>query len=311
MTNEGREINVVPDKDEQPPCPSAAVSTNNSDKESNSTCSTSKKRRLTGFDVEPYVRRIDLTKPQGACVLLCCDHKMAFNVTRVRGHLRTCRSFRSKIPNAYKKLLKRSTSNVLQTKRKIEDIGDYFITISSEKRRRLDQLFASAVLKDGDSFSTCQSKNWKPFFKEAFGGSYHPPHRTKISDEFLPSVHEKCQDAVRKELKPHQLCVSIDGFTEITSRSVFNFMVSTPIPFHIDSFRLGTARETSKNVDETVSKLFRKHFSTVGNELLLSYGLVTDSPSVMTKARRMATGTDQKALLFLFSRMVVHVIRYR
>ena len=164
--------------------------------------------------------------------------------------------------------------------------------ISPDIRAKLDSSFATAVLQDGLSFSTCQSDNWKLFWKLIFGDGDGPPSRMRPWTEFLLQTTGRILAGSISHLrKCSALCVSLDGFSYINSQSVFNLLVGGPIPFHIKSFRLGSRRESAVNVDKMVPENFNNVFNTCEDiPSVKAYGLVTDSPNFMMKARQLCSG---------------------
>eukprot|EP00171_Calliarthron_tuberculosum_P001433 IDg1433t1 len=60
-----------------------------------------------------------------------------------------------------------------------------FSCVTPEKKNELDLHFANAILNDGIAFTTGSSPNWNAFWKCAFGGSWKPQYRDRISGEFL------------------------------------------------------------------------------------------------------------------------------
>ena len=172
--------------------------------------------------------------------------------------------------------------------------------ISPDIRAKLDSSFATAVLQDGLSFTTCQSDNWKLFWKLIFGDGYAPPSRERVKTEFLLQTADEILDRSISHLREcSPLCVSLDGFLDINSQSVFNLLVGGPIPFDIKSFRVGSRRESIVNVDKVVSENFNNVFNTCEDiPSVKAYGLVTDSPNVMMKAQ-LCSGIDISGSTFV------------
>ena len=96
------------------------------------------------------------------------------------------------------------------------------------------------------------------------------------------------------------LCVSIDGFSDTNSSSVFNIRVGGPIPFQISSFRLGSRREPSVNIDLAVSQTYNTVIN-ISNDTppVKAYVMVTDSPNVMVKARQLSSGLESSGSGFV------------
>lgn len=160
--------------------------------------------------------------------------------------------------------------------------------------KKLDSAFADAVIKDGVPFNTCQSINWKPFWDLVFGSAYRIPHRLKISDTFLSisydNVLEKC---IEKFNNAKAFCLSLDGFSDKHSKSVFHALVCSPIPIHIQSFRLGGERESSLNLNKQIKNVLGEFCKVYKQDVPYVYGLVTDSPNVMKKTRKLCTGQQE------------------
>lgn len=138
------------------------------------------------------------------------------------------------------------------------------------------------------TFSSSSSWNWNAFWNEAFGGGYHSPHRTTISDEYLLKVDKIIAKWILKIVVIGKPGVSFDGFSNIKSRPVFHLLAGSPIPFHFSCFRLSCQRESSHNVDKFV---FQKFYKCFGSNFM-GYGYVSDLPNVMIKARRLAVGDE-------------------
>lgn len=246
-----------------------------------------KKRKKTAFDVDPFI-----TRPETNTVCLkCCAVVWKENKTRVRKHFMSCQSFRRKFPTAYLELSEsRTDTSTIDGKQ--TEVTSHFRSVSPQLREKLDKSFADAILKDGLPFNTCQSPNWNPFWTLVFGSAYKIPHREKISDTFLPisfdGIIEKCTNKL-KEAK--EICLSIDGFSDIRSRSVFHAMFCFPIPLHAQSFRLGSERESAVNMNKKIATVLNQCSQVYHIDLEQVYGFVTDSPNVMTCTRKLCTGS--------------------
>ena len=81
---------------------------------------------------------------------------------------------------------------------------------------------------------------------------------------------------------------------------MFNLHVGGPIPFHISSFRLGSKREYAVNVDLAVTQSHNAVINwSYDTPPVKAYGLVTDSPNVMLKARKLSCGLDSSGSGFV------------
>lgn len=209
-----------------------------------------------------------------------------------------CYSFRRKNKESYEQLRNQkvmdvSTQRSAQSVSKHDALTPFIHTMSRSQRDTIDRRFAEALIKDGMAFSACQSKNWEPFWSAVFGDIYRPPKKDAVSNKFLlntfTTTREEC---IAYMASLRSLCVSVDGFTDVTSKSVFNYLVGAPIPLHVSSFRLGSKRESALNVDDLLHKTFTSLQESIPNFEKV-YGLVTDSPNVMVKARRLACGEER------------------
>lgn len=246
--------------------------------------------------MEPFIERLE-TKVQGKVRLKCCQEKRAFNSTRLRQHLMKCYSFRRKWKDAYEQLKCIQMKDVTTLKSteglsSSPEISPFIHSLSRTQKERVDRAFAEAIIKDGMPFSACQNANWEPFWQAVFGEIYRPPRKDSISSKHLQLAFDCGQEYWMRHLSGLQsLCVSVDGFTDVNSKSVFNYLVGGPVPLHVSSFRLGSQRESAVNVDKKLHQTFLELTEKVtGNKVV--YGLVTDSPNLMLKVRRLAIGLE-------------------
>lgn len=122
----------------------------------------------------------------------------------------------------------------------------------------------------------------------AFGTAWKPPCRETISIAHLKSSYDDISKRIDDILQESQaICISIDGFSDVNSRSLFNVMAGYSIPFVMQTFRLEDENKSSENADKLVSRAIIK--SNI-NERRKVFGIFTDSPNVMRKARKLLSG---------------------
>lgn len=234
------------------------------------------------------------TEKQGAVTFLCCNLKYKLNTTRARRHFLACIGVRKKFPHDFAEInesTSTTSSSIFDSLHNQSSIYQHFNSLSSNMRARIDLAFANSVIQDGIAFNSCQIKNCKPFWELIFGQSYRLPTRSDISVKFLPLYYnysvQKCSEKIQSS---YAFCLSIDGFSDVNSRSVFHTLVGFPIPLHISSFRLGSERESAINVNKKLHDVKDNATKLFKFEKLSVYGLVSDSPNVMSKIRKSYTG---------------------
>lgn len=105
------------------------------------------------------------------------------------------------------------------------------------------------------------------FWKCGLGGSWSPPFREKMSGKLLDaSVNGKGDQLIEALINIPELAISVDGFYEIKSRSVFNFMDGASVSFAIHSFRLKVKKESADNLE----KIFRHPSALHSKSLILA-----------------------------------------
>lgn len=139
----------------------------------------------TAFYITPFVENIEST---GEVSLNCFNKTYETNKTQVRNHFKGCQSFWQKYRIDFRLLTGLSTSDMFThstSKRAQQSIYVHYISFTKECHRKLDFAFADAILKDGSSFSSFQSDNWKPFWKHFFGKAYQILNRYQITEKCL------------------------------------------------------------------------------------------------------------------------------
>lgn len=250
---------------------------------------------------------------------ICCPHmkSIAWNPTRAMKHLLDCQSFKDKFPADFEDLVRKkygdAAANAEESRRsreilvpsssrsgfrpsrtesfsENERIDRYFPTLTTEKKEKLDRTFADAIINDGVSFNFGSSPNWEGFWKCAFGSAWRPPYRQKISGELLDSSFNEKQEQVIEALSNiPALGISVDGFTDINSKSVFNLMAGAPLPFVVESFRLHGKKESAANLDKKISSCISSACDKI-RHTRKAFGFCSDSPNVMKATRSLLCG---------------------
>eukprot|EP00171_Calliarthron_tuberculosum_P001721 IDg1721t1 len=135
--------------------------------------------------------------------------------------------------------------------------------------RLLDESWSDTVIEDGHQFNLEISKRFDRVWKVAFGGSW----KKEVFDTLIS------MPALR---------MSAYGFTDINSKSLFNIMVGTLLPFYIYTFRLNERQETLTNLDRQISTAIEIAFDNIGNEKNKKVlGFCSGSTNLMTLTRKM------------------------
>lgn len=158
---------------------------------------------------------------------------------------------------------------------------------SVERRDKLNELFADGIILEGLPFNHGARSGFLPFWKEAFRGTWKPPSDHFATDH-LGEVYRVTRDEVMSILRsPPSLGASIDGFSDVNSKSVFNFMAGGPVPFVFETFRLRGERESAVNIDSIVAGIVEVLSKETEQKVI---GFVSDSPNVMILARKLICG---------------------
>lgn len=250
----------------------------------------------------------------------CCEKNMnfvAWNSNRAMKHFIKCDRFKCTFPAAYESFIaeqiseeaskaessRRSRESIristsshgvrvsnMEKFTKEEHIDRFFSSFTPKKRNELDRYFANAIINDGAAFTTCASSNWSEFWKCAFGGAWKPPYRDRISGTLLDeSFNEKKAKVIEALSNVPALCISVDGFTDVNSCSLFNMMAGGPLPFVAHTFRLEGKRESAQNMDKAISNAIKTACGNF-NKKEKVLGFVSDSPNVMTATRKLLCG---------------------
>lgn len=163
----------------------------------------------------------------------------------------------------------------------------YFSKVTPKKKAELDSQFASAVINDGVAFSSGSSPNWDGSWRCAFGGSWRPPFRDKISGKLLDaSFNDKRDQLIEALTNIPALAMSVNGISELNSNSVFNLMDGAPLPFIIPSFILQGMKESAVNLDTKISTFICSSCAKLNINKKV-FGFCSESPGVITVTRKL------------------------
>lgn len=252
----------------------------------------------------------------------CCPSSQfkVFNVSRSKAHMMGCSSFARKFPAALEELVRnasgdgaaedlrrRRTSALVNAEAVLgpkpnqpvisslpEKQGGpmlpHIAVTSVERRDKLHGLFSDGIIVEGLPFCHGGLPGFKPFWKEAFHGTWEPPSAHFVTGHLGIVFNGTKQEVLAVLRTPPSLGVAIDGFSDVNSKSVFNFMAGGPLPFVFETFRLNGERESAVNLDKIVAGVVANLNRESENRVI---GFVSDSPRVMVLARKLICGEQE------------------
>lgn len=253
----------------------------------------------------------------------CCPGKsMTSNVTRVRKHMFQCFIFQRRYGPAYESFLRsrsgdaaadkarnqrisrdsRATTgssfpmqrNVVSEELAQSSITAHVSVTASQKHKTIDRLYSDGVIVDALPFTHGKIPGFRPFWKEAFQGTWCPADPFTVKVNLLDSFRASRSLVLRALRTAPAICASADGFTDVKSMSVFNFLAGGPLAFVVESFRLNGELKSSVNLDALISGLIASLSVAENAEEGASeprvLGFVSDSPHAMIFARKLLCG---------------------
>jgi len=221
-----------------------------------------------------------------------CNKNMISNCTRMTQYSQTClKTIHSTADLSEENVNvsdKRSRSTFSQS-----TILSYATSISKDKMDIMHNLLARAIHINAVPFSFFDKPEWEDFF-HSLNPSFKLPAKEIIGSKLLNTCYLDIHNEIFEKL--HESCaivISTDGWTDVNSTSVFNIMACNPLPYFIFSHYPDDSKEKSENLRDSILKAREtiiSRFSVSDNSTIL-WGVVTDNPNVMRKARRLLMET--------------------
>ena len=135
-------------------------------------------------------------------------------------------------------------------------------TISSEKKKKIDFLFAKAVNETATPFSFFEHRAWVDFF-QALAPNWKLPSPRHVSGDLLDTCYDQVMKQTYENIKEaNGGTLSIDGATDKMSNSKCNIILHTPLPMFIDYLQTDLKRDTTENVvkkiEDSINAIDRK-----------------------------------------------------
>jgi len=246
-----------------------------------------------------------------ACRGAGCAWKRSYHASRIEEHLIVCDAAKSKYPEMMCALGRDPGGSPL-----VPGLAPTWLP-------ETQLLFVEALLRSAMPFGAFYSPAWRAVLSRVSQGTFEGPGtRQAIGGWILDAVAAKyLSAAIVRILVSSSFTLSIDGWTDLRSRELYNFMVCLPLSLFVSTFSLGVAAATA---DALLARLTVEITalnaaldgaraahqppaadSAGPDEVLLGeaattyprlrqlasrsvWGLVTDSPNVMVRVRRLA-----------------------
>ena len=245
-----------------------------------------------------------------ACKAVGCTRSRAYHASRIEDHLVDCALAKAEFPTMMRDLGRAPD-------------GDPLVPgVSPDWLPDTQLAFAEAMLRAAMPFSAFDSPLWRSVFARVSHGLFEGPGtRQAAGGWMLDKVAAKYFAVlVARIVGATSYTLSIDGWTDLRSRELYNFMVCLPLSLFVSTFSLGTNAASAEALLErlkaevpSLDTLFADaqvagRPAAVGGapdeawlgEAVVAYprlmelatrrawGLVTDSPNVMVRVRRLA-----------------------
>lgn len=145
--------------------------------------------------------------------------------------------------------------------------------------------------------------NLSALWQTAFGGAWKRPHRQTISGLLLDQSYQSNRITFMDFIKSNfAICMSVDGFYDVNSKTLLNFMAGGPLPFVFKMFRIEGKKQSAANMYKELLNVIN-HTSVLIDCPRKVLRLLTDSPPVMQVARKLLCGSKSGRSSHVFSRM--------
>lgn len=184
-------------------------------------------------------------------------------------------------------------------------------SMTAEQQLISERLMATAVHRTCGAFNMFQNR-----FMRAWISSLRPtfkvPHSDRIGGDMMVFEYRAVQaEAIQRVKQFRSICLTLDACTTKTSKQILNAMACGPQAYFIEHFKMHLDRETADNLlAKCIDLKSRLRISLYGDPDDLSnveppvsldeplWTLCSDSPSVMTKLRRISVQSGHFVFAF-------------
>ncbi|XP_044007559.1 uncharacterized protein LOC122852060 [Aphidius gifuensis] len=168
------------------------------------------------------------------------------------------------------------------SKRAKKTVKNYFDTVALKDQQHYDILMAKTIYASGLPLTLTENPLWIKYFK-AIRPSLILPSRNKLSnDEVYNEMNNKVKELIKKA---PAVGIQCDGWSNVNSQGVINFIVTTHAPLFVKSVATGTNSHNSDYIAQEINKVIHE---VDPNKVV---GLVADNASVMGKSSKIVTST--------------------
>jgi len=170
-----------------------------------------------------------------ACRGAGCAWKRSYHASRIEEHLIVCDAAKSKYPDMMRALGRDPGGSPL-----VPELAPTWLP-------ETQLLFVEALLRSAMPFSAFDSPAWRAVLSRVSHGTFEGPGtRQAIGGWMLDAVAAKyLSAAIARILVSPSFTLSIDGWTDLRSRELYNFMVCFPLSLFVSTFSLGVAAATA------------------------------------------------------------------
>ena len=123
------------------------------------------------------------------------------------------------------------------------------VTISREEMNKQQLQFARAMYKTGLPLSVFGDVEWLKTF-HMINPAFRLPGKDKLGGSLLDSHHASLEGQVKERLLNARGGITLisDGWSNLRSESIINFMAATPQPFFVKALATGKESHTAENM---------------------------------------------------------------
>jgi len=163
--------------------------------------------------------------------------------------------------------------------------GKSYPSLGKHEKLSIDRKFVKALHETATAFAMFDHPSWQEFFAEGMP-TWCTPSPLAISTHLLSDLYDTVQNNMAKELLAAPgVVLSMDGATNVLSRSMSNVIAHSPAPWFVEYLRADLKKETSRNtLDKVIDVLNRLH-EFIGKDVV--HAFISDSCNSMRLLREL------------------------
>ena len=231
-----------------------------------------------------------------------CKDELAWNSTRCRHHLLSCKHTPDDVKDLYKRPIveelppEPSSSRGHGLRQQLLP----FKRVPKTTAARVEEAWTAALATGNIPLNFCNNQELHSFF-EALGVNFRPPHRDVVTRRILPQMHHSAEQYQLQLLDAAPaITVVIDTSTNARSRGIVAIIFATPFPVLIDIIECSGESKTSEfYVDKVMRAIVKLEESFAGHSLR------GDSDrSLDLRSKICAVTTDNENLMIRFRKLL-------